>query len=211
MTTNTASRVFSTDAISALFGPVQAPTSVEIFETTRALLADAKLAPTNMFDGFVKHLPADGLPFLLVPPQPKAVNQMDWNELMARIQLNDKTGRNYLSVSALKDLDPMVSVPRMLVDIEDGRGRLNIKPSVSESNIVAGKRFGYTLWTGYIHAVVFTEILNHHYMDLVRARYVSDDVPYLSLNDDAPALRALWGGFAYPEWGAPSFGSVIEG
>ena len=136
---------------------------------------------------------------------------MDWNELMARIRLNGKVGRNYLSVSALKDLDPMVSVPRMLVDIEDGRGRLNIKPSVSESNIVAGKRFGYTLWTGYIHAVVFTEVLSHHYMDLVRSRYDSDLVPFLFLDDVAPALRARWNGDANPKWGAPSFGSVVEG
>ena len=185
--------------------------AIEVFETSRTRLADAKLAPINMFDGFVKHLPADGLPFLLVPPQPKAVNQMDWNELMARIRLNGKVGRNYLSVSALKDLDPMVSVPRMLVDIEDGRGRLNIKPSVSEAAITAAGRFGYSVWTGYIHMVVFTEILNHHYMDLVRARYGSGNVPFLYLRGDVPALVAYWYDNANPKWGAPSFGSVVEG
>ena len=163
-----------------------------------------------MFDSFAKRLPPNGVPFLFVPPPPKAINKLDWADYMARIQLNGKTGRNYLTVESLTDLDPVVTIPRMLVSVEDGRGRLNIKPSVSETNIVTTGRFGYSLWTGYIHAVVFSEVLNHHYMDLVRSRYDSDRVPCLYLNDDGPALSAHWHDRADPRWGAPSFGSVIE-
>ena len=164
-----------------------------------------------MFDGFAKRLPPDGVPPLLVPPQPKAINELDWNDLMARINLNGKTGRNYLTIKSLTDLDSVVAIPRMLIGLEDGRSRLNTKPSVSEKAITGAGRFGYNLWTGYIHAVVFSEVLNHHYMDLVRSRCDSDRVPYLCLDDDAPALDAYWYGHADPEWGAPSFGSVIEG
>ena len=39
-------------------------------------------------------------------------------------------------------------------------------------------------------------------------RYDSDNVPYLYLNDDEPALNANWNDNANPKWGAPSFGSV---
>jgi len=208
--TATTPKFFSADAISALFGPVQAPTAIEIFETSRARLADAKLAPIEMFDRFANRLPTDGTPFLLVPPQPKAVNNLDWTDLMARIELNGKVGQNYLAVGSLLDLDPIVSVQRMLVGLEDGRGRLNTKPSVSEANITAAGRFGYTVWTGYIHVVVYTKVLNHHYMDMIRSRCGSDYVPFLYLGDDGPTLLADWGDAALPYWGAPSFGSVIE-
>ena len=208
----TAQNSFPQDTITALFAPpLQHPTAVEIFEISRQRLVDARLAKPEMFDSFSDRLPIDGRPFLLVPPQLKAVNEMDWNELMARIQLNGKTGQNYLTVSALKDLDPIVSVPRILAGVEDGRQRLNTKPSVAHVDIQSAGRFGYGLWTGYIHAVVFTEVLNHHYMDLIRSRYLSGHVPYLYLLDSEPSLDANWHDRADPRWGAPSFGSQLEG
>lgn len=207
----TISKSFSSDAINALFAPpLQRPTAQEIFEISRARLVDAKLAPIDMFDRFASRLPADGTPFLLVPPQLASLAEMDWSELMARIQLNGKTGRNYLTAAALSDLDPIVSAPRMLVGIEDGRGRLNTKPSVAQTDIDTTGRLAYGLWTGFIHAVVFTEVLNHHNMDLLRSRYRSDDVPCLCLHGGGPALGASWDDNADPGWGAPSFGGVIE-
>lgn len=211
MTTQTATATqkrLTADQYAAITQPVPPPSSLEIFEISRAILADKRLAPIDMFDRFADKLPAHGL-FLLEPPQPAAVNEMDWNELMARIQLNGKTGRNYLTTSALRDLDPIVSKPRLLLDVEDGRARLNTKPSVSEANIAAG-RFGYRLWTGYIHTVVFSEVLNHHYMDLVRSRCDSDDVPDLYLVEGQPELSACWFDNTYTWWGAPSFGSVVD-
>ena len=102
-------------------------------------------------------------------------------------------------------------MPRLLIGVEDGRGHLNTKSSVAQSDITATGRFGYSLWTGYIHAVVYTEVLNHHYMDLVRSRYGSDGVPFLCLSDGAPALYADWLDYVLSKWGAPSFGSVVEG
>ena len=214
MTTQTATtrKAFSSDDIGALFAPpLRQLTPVEVFEISRARLADAKLATADMFDRFAARLPADGTPFLLVPPQPRPVSEMDWNEYMARIQLNGKMGQNFLTVSALSDLDPLVTVPRMLVGVEDGRQRLNTKPSVAQSNIESAGRFGYGLWAGYIHLMVFSEVLNHHYMDLVRSRFVSGGVPCLCLGGGEPALLADWSDGAFPGWGAPSFGSVIEG
>ena len=203
---------FSADDISALFAPPpRRLTPLEVFEISRKRLADAKLAPIEMFDSFAKRLPPDGVPFLLLPSQPKAVNKLDWNDYMARLQLNGKTGKNFLTVKSLSDLDPIVTTPRMLISVEDGRGRLNTKPSVSEKAITTAGRFGYNLWAGYIHAVVYTKVLGHHYMDLVRSRCGSGDVPYLCLNGGAPALNASWSDLASPVWGAPSFGSQIDG
>ena len=213
MTTQTATpRLFSSADINALFAPLHPRrSSVEVYEDSRAILIDKRLATAEMFDGFANCLPPDGTPVLFVPPQPKAVNKLDWAELMARINLNGKTGRNYLTIESLSDLDPIVTTPRMLISVEDGRGRLNTKPSVSETAIMAAGWFGYNLWTGFIHAVVYTKVLNHHYLDLVRSRYDADCVPCLYLHDGVPALRAHWNARASPGWGAPSFGSVIEG
>ena len=213
MTTQTATpRLFSSADINALFAPPHPRrSSVEVYEDSRAILIDKRLATAEMFDGFAKRLPPDGVPFLLRPPQPRSLNTLDWADLMARLQLNGKTGKNFLTVKSLSDLDPIITVPRMLIGLEDGRGRLNTKPSVSEKAITTAGRFGYNLWTGYIHAVVYTEVLNHHYLDLVRSRYDSDYVPYLYLDGDEPALDASGDAYAHPKWGAPSFGSVIEG
>ncbi len=208
--TQTATLKLTADQYMAIMQPVPPPSSTEIFEISRAILADKKLAPIDMFDQFVDKLPTRGL-FLLEPPQPKAVSELDWNDLMARIELNGKTGRNYLTTSALTDLDPINTKPRLLLDVEDGRARLNTKPSVSQANITKANRFGYNLWTGYIHAVVFAEVLNHHYMDLVRSRYDSELVPFLFLDDGQPKLGADCYDNARSGWGAPSFGSVVGG
>ncbi|MDP4001766.1 MAG: hypothetical protein Q8P69_01835 [bacterium] len=212
MTIQTTTRkTFSSDDVNSLFTPPpRRPTTLETFEISRARLADAKLAPIDMFDRFAKRLPPDGTPFLLVPPQPGRLANMDWNEHMARVQLNGQTGRNYLTVSELTDLDSVVSVPRMLVNVEDGRQRLNIEPTATQTDITSAGRFGYGLWTGYIHTMVFTQVLDHHYMDFVRSRYSFDHVPYLYLSDGLPALNAHWCGYPYPRWGAPSFGGAVE-
>ena len=76
---------FSSDDINLLFLPPRRQLSaIEVFETSRTRLANAKLAPIDMFDRFADRLPADGIPFLPRPPQPRAIREMDWTDYMAR-------------------------------------------------------------------------------------------------------------------------------
>ncbi|MEK7612660.1 MAG: hypothetical protein AAB449_00745, partial [Patescibacteria group bacterium] len=121
--------------------PVHLPSPEELFEFQRAKLADLKLAPVEMFDHFASRLPQAGL-YLLVPPQPGSPDTLDWNELMARVKLG-KSGRCDLAPKHLKDAIEVPDVPTMLVDIEDGRGRRNIKPSVSREAIAQEGRTAY--------------------------------------------------------------------
>jgi hypothetical protein len=156
-------------------------------------------------DPFRNRLPERGL-FLLVPPPPKT---LDLEELMGAVTLEGRTGKNYLDVAYLKDIGDYPTTASLLTDIEDGRGRLNVKPMVSRENIASKGRHPYNTWRGIIHVTVFPWVLKHHYLDLVGARFNEGYVPYLCVNDDKPALVSNSEGYAHPEYGAPSAGSVI--
>ncbi len=97
----------------------------------------------------------------------------------------------------------------LLTDVEDGRARLNVKPSVSREQIRLEGRHAYTTWRGIIHGALFPEVLKHHNLDLVASRYESDRVPCLYLCGRGPELYYYWHDLAIPEWGAPSAGSVL--
>jgi hypothetical protein len=169
-------------------------------------LVDRKYATYGDADPFRNRLPKKGL-FLFVPPRPK---ELDLNGLMSNVELNGRTGVNYLLDASY--LKPAVEVPgtaHLLLDVEDGRARLNVKPKVSRQKIAAEKRHPYDVWRGIIHAILFPMVLSHHYMDLVGTRYDEAYVPFLYVRGDKPALRSAWEGDADPKWGAPSAGSVI--
>ena len=190
----------------SLQSPVTLPSPEELFEFQRAVLADKGLARPEMFDQFATRLPS-GL-FLLVPSQPGPASSLNWNDLMARVELGGKTGKNYLDPKYLEDGIEAPKVPTMLVSVMDGHDRLNIKPTDSRANIAKESCHAYTTWRGYIHIAVFPEVLAHHGMDIVGSRYRSDFVPHFCLIDERPALSRSWENFANPEWGAPSCGSV---
>jgi hypothetical protein len=186
--------------------PPGLPTPGECFDFQIEGLVDRKYATYGDADPFRNRLPEKGF-FLFVPPRPE---ELDLNGLMSNVELNGKTGVNYLDVSYLT---PAVEVPgaaHLLLDVEDGRARLNVKPKVSRQNILAEKRHPYDIWRGIIHVTLFPEhVLGHHYMDLVGARCGEDYVPILYVVDDKPALNLNWEGLANPRWGAPSAGSVM--
>lgn len=205
---NTAKRITITpDQYAALLAPLRPPSAEELFEFQRATLAEKKLAPVEMFDGFARRLPESGL-FILVPPQPAVVEALDWSELMARVEEGGKTGRNYLDPKYLRDEVEVASVPTMLVGVEDGRGRLNIRLMDSRTNITREGRHPYTAWRGYIHIALFPAVLQHHYLDCVGSRFKVEYVPSFYLDDGKPALSRNWEDNAFPRWGAPSCGSV---
>ncbi len=197
-------RPISAEQYTALLQPVLPPTPEELFEFQRATLSDKQLAPVGMFDHFASRLPKSGL-FLLVPPQRKAP---DWKDLMARVELDGKTGVNYLDQKHHKDLIEVPDVPTMLIGVEDGRGRLNIKPSVSREAIPKEGRTAYYTWRGYIHVALFPMVLKHHYLDMVGSRYRSAYVPCFRLYGGKPTLLNDWDAHAYPFYGAPSCGSI---
>jgi hypothetical protein len=213
----------------ALQRPVTLPPSPkQLFDYIIAQLVVKGLASYKDADPFRKQLPQGGL-FLLVPPQPK---KLDLNYLMSLIEVNGKKGRNLLDPQYLKDKIKVPEEPYLMLDIEDGKARLNTKLSVSRRNILREGRSPYTVWRGIIHAVVFPAVFQspnmpRHNMDLVGSRgsrYESEGghskdrgVPYLCpidyFGNEEPLLDA-GGRFdddANPEFGAPSCGSVIVG
>jgi len=180
------------------------PTPEQLFDFVVETLVGKKLAEYAHADPFRKKLP-QGL-FLLVPPQPKT---LDLSYLMSLIEVDEVTGVNHLDAQHLKDEIEIPAGPYLMADIEDGKARLNTKPSVSRENIKAEGRSPYTTWRGIIHAVVFPAVFKDHNMDLCGSRYESGIVPYLCVDVETPKLYAIWLDDALPEWGAPSCGSVI--
>lgn len=162
----------------ALQAPVTLPTCKQLFDFMVETLVTKGLAKYDHADPFRNRLPA-GL-FLLVPPKPK---EFDLNHLVSLIEVDNKKGRNYLNVGDLADDIKVPDGPYLMVDIEDGKARLNTKPSVSKASILVAGRSPYTTWRGIVHAVVFPEVFQSHNMDLVGSRYESKGVPGLYLSD----------------------------
>ncbi|MDO8664835.1 MAG: DUF5701 family protein [Candidatus Liptonbacteria bacterium] len=183
---------------------VTLPTPRATFYFMVETLVAKGLAKYEHADPFRNRLPT--ILFLLVPPKPE---EFDLSHLVSLIEVDGKRGLNYLDPGHLTEEIKVPDGPYLMVDIEDGRARLNTKPSVSSANIANENRSPYTTWRGIVHAVVFPEVFQGHNIDLVGSRYESEGVPYLFLNGRRPELHVCWCDDAHPEWGAPSCGSVI--
>lgn len=183
------------------------PSSEELFEFERAMLFEKGLAPIEMFDRFAKRLPS-GL-FLPIPPQPAPVEELDWKDLMARVEWGGKAGQCHLNPLYLRDSVKAPSVPVMLVGVEDGYARLAIKPKDSRVNIANERRCAYTAWSWYIHVVLFREMLPRQQgYDIVGSSYCLDCVPGFHIGDGGLTLVSRREDYGLPGWGAPSYGSV---
>lgn len=201
-------REISDDEYVVLQQPAKALLADELYAFQRDRLVTMRLAKPDTFDRFAKRLPSFGL-FILVPQQPAAVDKLDWSELMARTECKGKHGKNQLDKQLLKDTIEVPDGPTVLVGVEDGRSRLNIRPKDSHENIRRDGRTAYTVWCGYIHVVLFTEVLlRHHGMDIVGSRYDVEAIPDFYLNGVEPALGCGWVFDSSPVFGAPSCGSV---
>ena len=185
--------------------PPVLPSQKEMFDYQIETLVGKGLAEYSDADPFRNRIPEQGL-FLIVPPPPK---KLDLKELMAGVALDGRTGVNYFDASYLADIGEYPATASLLTDVEDGRGRLNTKPSISRQNIKGEKRHAYNTWRGIIHITVFPWVLKHHYLDLVGARCSGDGVPCLCVGGGKPAIHRNGGGGALPNYGAPSAGSVI--
>ncbi len=199
--------VVSSAQYHALQAPVVLPTPQELFDFEVLTLKDKgfDLAPQDV-DRLRALVPKQPQFFLLLPPKP---DQLDLPGLMALVEVDGKTGKNYLDPQYLADLTEEPAGAYLLLDIEDSRKRLNIRPRDSRENIRSEGRLAYTVWRGLLHAIVFPCTLQDHNLDLVGSRYRSKNVPYLSLYDEVPKLYSYLAANANPKWGAPSAGSVV--
>ena len=162
--------------------------------------------PSQDVDRLREFVPKQSLRFLLIPPRP---DTLDLDGLMALIEVNGKKGKNHLDLQYLTDTVKTPTTAHLLLDVEDGRGRLNTKPSVSFRNIEQEGRLADTTWYGLVHVIVFPYMLQYHNLDLCGSRYRSESLPSLYLDDGIPKLSCSWCGDANPKWGAPSAGSVV--
>lgn len=197
----------SREEYEALIAPVRPRSQADLFDYQVERLVAMNLMRRKHADPFRKKIPKRGL-FLLVPPEPSPA-KLDLEHLMSLVELHGVKGVNYLNRVYLKNLIKVPTGPVLLTDVEDGRARLNVKPSVSREQIKVEGRHAYTTWRGIIHLVLFPEILRHHNLDLVASKYKSDYTPLFCLNDSESKLDVDWNDDAHPRWGAPSAGSVI--
>lgn len=201
----------STQQYHSLQALVVEPTAAELFDFQVATLKDKGVElPSRDVDRLRALVPNEVQLFLLVPPQPDV---LDLDGLMHLVEVDSVTGMNYLDRQHLSDVIETPKTAHLLLDVEDGRTRLNTKPSVSSMNITQEGRLAYTTWRGLIHGIVFPCVLQDHNLDLVGSRYKSVNVPSLYLKDGVPRLyygcSYWWYGNTNPEWGAPSAGSAL--
>lgn len=209
MATQIEKRVVTAAQYEGLVRPSPPVSAEELFEHQLERLVDKKLIKRKDADPLRAKLPTDGKLFLLMPPEPET---LDLSDLMAKVELNGKTGVNYLNVKHLKNLIKVPKGAHLLVNIEDGHERRNTASMVSREKIKKEGRQPYTTFRGIVHAIVFPYVLSRHYLDLVGSQYGSAVVPRLCLNGDHPGLDygGFGGDYASTRWGAPSCGSVIE-
>src|SRR3989344_7098668 len=101
VSTETPSQIITPDQYEALAGsPPKLPTQRELFDYQVEGLVLRKLAQYADADPFRSRIPERGL-FLFVPPPPKVLELV---ELMALVELDGKSGVNYLDLAHLADV-----------------------------------------------------------------------------------------------------------
>jgi hypothetical protein len=176
-----------------------------MFEAQRRILTEKGLARVESFDRFASQFSSPNC--LLVPAQPREVATLDWDYLMGLIEWRGRTGRNELDARAFRDAIGFLDVPAMLEDIDDGNTRPSSHPDVAREAIARAGRRSYTLWQGFIHALVHTEVLDRYGLDIVGSRCGEEGVGFC-LNAERPVLDNFWAEGAYAMWCAPSYRRV---
>lgn len=197
----------SVQQYTALQTPVILPAPEELFDFQIWTIKDKGLdLPDENVDRLRTFIPSGPQLFLVIPPRPST---LDLNGLMALIEVDGKKGKNYLDLQHLTDVVETPAAAHLLLDVKDGRERLNTKPSVSSENINQEGRLAYSTWYGLVHGIVFPHVLQDHNLDLCGSRYWSEDMPSLSLHEGFPKLIRRWYDFAGSGW-APSAGSAVS-
>lgn len=206
MTVTTNRRTVSTQQYTALQTPLVLPTPEELFEFQIQTLKDKGLDLSDEdVDRLRPLIPSEPQLFLVIPPRPST---LDLPGLMALIEVDGKKGNNRLDLQHLTDVVETPATAHLLLDVEDGRERLNTKPNVSFENIRREGRLAYPLWYGLIHVIVFPHVLQAHNLDLCGSCCGSQSIPRLSLSGGIPNLFSYRNDSVNPWWGTPSAGSI---
>lgn len=157
------------------------------FDGQVAKLVATGLWKKEIFSSLREIFPRGG-DFLVVPPQ----QTRNFRDVMKRVVLNGVLGWSYY-----RRVRDIVEVPAntsyLLMDIEDGRERLNVRPSRSEAQIQEEGRSPYTGWEGVIHCLLFPEVLQHHALDLLGSRDSDGYLVGININGAEPTFCEVGG------------------
>lgn len=207
MTITTDRPTVSVQQYTALQALVILPTPEELFDFQVWTIKDKGLdLPDEDVDRLHTLIPSEPQLFVVIPRRP---DTLDLKGLMTLMEVDYKQGKNYLDLQHLTNAVETPATAHLLLNVEDGRGRLNTKPSVSSDNIHREGRLVYPTWYGLVHGIVFPYVLRDHYLDLCGSRCRSGNVPRLDLDVGIPKLYSRWCDDADPGWGAPSAGSAV--
>lgn len=182
-------------------------TPLELFEFQVGVLQQKGFnLPDTDVDLLRMLVPAKPQLFLIVPNRPA---ELDLSALMVQVEVDSLSGRNELMFEDSADVIYTPPVAHFLLDVEDGRERLNISPKASFKNISRECRIPYTMWYGIIHASVFGYVLQNHSLDLVGSRGNLRGVPSLRLDNGIPELYEDLHNDPHEGWGAPSAERIV--
>lgn len=189
----------------AIFAPApKLKTPAELFDLqVKVWMALGLLTPDEA--GSLRCHAPDARNFLLVPD----LSQTHLTVLMKQVVLKGKTGESYLDQQHLTDEDGASKGAHLLLDIRDGRERLNTEPSEAEKQIKKAGRIGFTARQGIAFGIIFPDVLAHHNLDLVRSRYDGRVPSLYRIDDGVPWLYIRYTDGPYPKWGAPCAGSAV--
>lgn len=142
------------------------------------------------------------LPFLLVVPPPF----LSYHTLASMLRNGTHVGYTRLNVRLITDVVKVPEDPYVIYDVEDGRALLGRSAQDAKKLLKRQNRSGLTAAEA-VHLCIQTNTLNHHFVDAVVSRYVSDVVPGLWQLDDRPSLNWSARDVALSLWGAASCGS----
>lgn len=177
------------------------PTPQELFELQAEFWVKAGMALEEEFRGLARFVPKSGL-FIVVPARPR---NLDYDRLLSLVILDGKEGRKYLNPSYQSDRIRVPEGPYLMLDVEDGRSRVNTEPLTSQDSIASEDRSPYIIFEGISHAALFPAVMRHHFIVCCGSRYKDHGlIPGVCLgHDDIPSL-VYDGNEVGPKWGAPS-------
>ncbi len=186
-------------------------TSNEVFESeVSALRSFGFDFPKADVDRLRQFVPEKSQLFLVVPPQP---DTLDLANLMGRVKLKGLFGESELEPQYLVNTFDVPTTSHLLLDVDDGRKRLNKNALDSFKDIKTANRIPYSTWHGIIHAMLFPCVLEQYSVILVGSQYNYSDtksVPYIYRDTHGiPRLAYLYPQSHGVTCGTPSARSMV--
>ena len=143
---------------------------------------------------------AENIPFLLVIP----FEYLPLSEQLRMLRLRGVLGFSNLDPEKITDpLELSCKSPYFILDVEDGKNKLNRAPDVAYVVIRQEERMGLTL-PETIALCVQKDVLCEHSVFAIESRYEKKLVPGLGLEKNQPILTSFEITKKDPNWGSPS-------